>query len=291
MEHMTTTGTDARTFRYISEQEKTKIVRTYCAFRLGDNLHHLHFMRALAKRNPDVHFQHAAMGQYLPQMIEVVADLPNLSLRDIFSCKGEEGTNAWKNTAGFWETHQKKNDYAEFMLEWFALLAGRLGFESPFSTPADLLFDYPALTQDRAKLSGLTLHPNTLKFVPFDFLVVNSQAMSNQWQSRDECDLNTLIQDLSQRYDVVTTKQTGLSVLATENIPGFTVSDIGALSIYAKRIIQVATGPSWPTLNIWNRDKFRIVLIDHETLGMTENTHQCRTAKDARRVLKAEGLL
>jgi hypothetical protein len=284
----TTTTTAARTETYhLRTSEK---ILTYCAFRLGDNLAHLHFLRAMAKAYPSIHFQHAALREYLPQMIEVVADLPNISLRDIRECRGEPGVNAWKNAGGFWETHELKARYAEFMLVWFDVLAKRMGLLSPLTKPDDLLFDYPALRRDDEH-GGITLHPRVLKFVPFDVLVVNSIPMSGQWRGMDVTALNTLIQTLAQRYDVVTTRATGLDVLATENIPGFTVTDIGALSLFAKRIIMVSTGPSWPTLNVWTKDKFRIVLQDTETLGLTTNTHQCATVEEAQRVLKKAVLI
>jgi len=54
---------------------------------------------------------------------------------------------------------------------------------------------------------------------------------------------------------------------------------------------MVSTGPSWPTLNIWTADLFRVVLIDNERLGLTSNTHHCRTARDAMRALKTAGFL
>ena len=277
-------GTETHHFR---TSEK---ILTYCAFRLGDNLAHLHFLRALAKANPSIHFQHAAIREYLPQMIEVVADLPNISLRDIRECKGEPGINAWKNAGGFWETHELKARYAEFMLVWFDVLAKRMGLLSPFTKPADLLFDYPALKRETDD-NGITLHPRVLKFVPFDVLVVNSIPMSGQWRGMDVVALTTLIQTLAQRYDVVTTRATGLNVMATESIPGFTVTDIGALSLFAKRIVMVSTGPSWPTLNVWTKETPRIVLQDTEELGLTPNTHQCRTVADAHAVLKKERVL
>lgn len=286
MSTTTTTAAGTETHTYRSSDK----ILTYCAFRLGDNLAHLHFLRALAKANPSIHFQHAALREYLPQMIEVVADLPNISLRDIRECRGEAGINAWKNTDGFWETHELKARYAELMLVWFDVLAKRMGLASPFTKPDDLLFDYPALKREQ-DADKITLHPRVLKFVPFDYLVVNSIPMSGQWRGMDEVALNTLIQTLAQRYDVVTTRETGLNVLATENIPGFTVTNIGQLSLFAKRIIMVSTGPSWPTLNVWTKDTFRIVLQDGETLGLTPNTHQCRTVAEAHAVLKREGFL
>lgn len=286
---MTTTTTTAAGSETFHCRTADKIL-TYCAFRLGDNLAHLHFLRALAKAYPTIHFQHAAIREYLPQMIEVVADLPNLSLRDIMSCKKEAGINAWKNAGGFWEKHELKAQYADFMLEWFKVLAERMGLRSPFAKPEDLLFDYPAL--QRNELAGkVSLHPRHVKFVEFDFLVVNSIPMSSQWRGMDVVQFNTLIQTLAQRYDVVTTRETGLNVLATETIPGFTVTDIGALSLYAKRIIAVSTGPSWPTLNVWNKEKEFYALMDTERLGIHGGIVQCRTIDECKSALKEKGVL
>lgn len=284
----TTTTTTAAGTQTILCRTEDKIL-TYCAFRLGDNLAHLHFLRAMAKAHPLIHFQHAALREYLPQMIEVVADLPNISLRDIRSCNGEAGINAWKNAGGFWETHELKAKYAEFMLVWFDVLAQRMGLRSPFSQPSDLLFDYPAL--QRKDEGSVTLHPRRIQFVPFDFLVVNAIPMSGQWAGADWVGLNTLIQTLAQKYSVITTQQTGFNITATEQIPGFTVTDIGALSQFANQIIAVSTGPSWPTLNIWNAGKPFYVLMDTESLGLHDGIVQCETVEKCARELKRRNIL
>jgi hypothetical protein len=110
---------------------------------------------------------------------------------------------------------------------------------------------------------------------------------------QDPVALNTLIQTLAQRYEVITTQRTGLPCACTENIPGFTVTNIGQLSQLCRYIIMIATGPSWPTFNVWNKDsvQLRIILIDNETLGLTKNTEYCSTVAQAVRVLKVRGLL
>lgn len=256
-------------------------IRTHCALRLGDNLAHLHFLRGLAKRYPDVHFVHAAHLCYLQQMIEVVADLPNLQLRDIRHSHHELSHNAWKNAGGFWESHELKNDYANFMLAWFDVLAQRLGLESPFERPEDLLFDYPALAQGETR------------FEPIDFLIVNSTPQSGQWRNYNRAQLTDLISQLSKRHKVVTTEPCGLRVPCTANTLGFSVTNIGQLSQCAKNIVMVSTGPSWPTFNVWNKDsvEFRLILIDHEVIGLSKRTEQCATVPEALRVLKVRGLL
>lgn len=261
-----------------------KTIRTHCALRLGDNLCHLHFMRALAKRYPDIHFTHAAHLCYLQQLIEMTADLPNLQLRDIAHSHDEFSVNGWKNAGGFWEQHELRNDFANFSLVWFEELAKRLGLESPFERPDDLLFDYPSLHGD--------LLPDHLR-KPIDWLVVNSPPQSGQWTGFDHTAMTSLIQSLAQRYSVVTTHPTGLPIPCTHQVMGFSVTNIGQLSQCAKNILMISTGPSWPTFNVWNKDTvaFRLILIDHEVIGLSKNTEQCSTVAAASRVLKVRGLL
>lgn len=263
-------------------------IRTHCALRLGDNLCHLHFLRGMAKKYPDVHFVHSAHLCYLQQMIDVVADLPNVQLRDIEHADKEYSIDAWKNAGGFWEKHPLKNDFANFSLVWFDELARRMSLESPFERPDGLLFDYPALYRDNL--------PDHLR-KPIDWLVVNSPPMSGQWRGYDQPAFNTLIQSLAQRGIVVTTHPTGLPIPCTHQVMGFSVTNIGQLSQCAKNILMVSTGPSWPTFNVWNHsiEQFRLVLIDHENLaGLARDNgmyDQCSSIASATRVLKVRGLL
>ncbi len=255
-------------------------IQTHCALRLGDNLAAVHFLRGLAKKYPDLHFRHAAQLCYVRQLVEVVCDLPNLQVVDASTHKGHSW-NLWKNADGFWESHALKNDYAGHMLAFFAMMAERMGLQSPFANPEELLFDYPALHKDNL--------PFPVK--PFDALIVNSPPLSGQWQKGDGVALNTLVQSLSQRYRVVTTHPTRLNVLCTQNVM-FSVTNIGQLSQLCRFIVMVSTGPSWPTFNVWNKDlELRLIFIDSETLGLSKNTEQCQTVAQAERVLKVRGLL
>jgi hypothetical protein len=259
-----------------------KLIQAHCALRLGDNLAALHFMRGLAKKYPDVHFRFAAKLTYLQQLIELTCDLPNLQLAAAEHHKGYS-VNLWKNAGGFWETHALKNDYAGFMLEFFAASAKRMELDSPFAKPEDLLFDYPAL--HRSNLPAAV--------EPFDILIINSPPQSNQWRQGNLDALNVLVRNLAKRHRVITTHPVGSGIACTQSLAGFTVTNIGQLSQLCRIVLMVSTGPSWPTFNVWNREsvEFRLILIDSEVIGLTKNTEQCATVQQAERVLKVRGLL
>lgn len=258
-------------------------INTHCALRLGDNICHLHFLRAQAKANPEIHFAHHAFGYYLPQLVEVVADVPNISLHALeHTGQPADSFDAWKNTGGFWERHPLKNEYAEFMLEWFSKLAGRMGLCSTFTKPTDLLFDYPALEPDKPASD------------PFDFLIINSSPMSGQAQGYNLKEMDGLIGALAGNYTVVTTQRGRNPVQCTQD-NGLTVTQIGRLSLRCRYILMVSTGPSWPTLNLFNAMTVekRIIIIQHERLGLTlaERTEHVQTVGQARAALLSAGLL
>jgi hypothetical protein len=187
--------------------------------------------------------------------------------------------DGWKNAELYYETHPKRNEYAAFYIEFFKRLAGRMGLESPIETPADLLFDYPALQKPTALDS------------PFDFLIVNSTPGSNQFT--DTTGLDGLIGELAARYKVIVTQPTAVSgVLCTQD-HGLSVSGIGRLSTFCKYIVMISTGSSWATFNVWNVDSiaFRLILLERETIGLTKNTAQAATVGAAASILKQAGLL
>jgi len=253
-------------------------VDTFCAYRLGDNLAHLHFLRGLAKLNPHTQFTHACHLCYMDQLSEVVYDLPNLRLIPL-DYKPLNSIDAWKNAGGFWDTHPLKNDYAAFYLKFFDHLAERMELESPFSDPYDLLFDYPAINKP-TKLCD-----------PFDILIINSKPMSNQWQGYSEDQMTQMVAALAKKYSVITTQKCRVGVPCTQG--NFTVTSIGTLSLSCKYIVGASTGPSWPTFNIWNKEtvKRRIILLDHEDVNIAPNTVCCKSVLEAKKMLQLEGIL
>ena len=72
-----------------------------------------------------------------------------------------------------------------------------------------------------------------------------------------------------------------------------TVTDIGALSRHCRFIIQVSTGPSWPTFNIFNPStvELRAILLDNEKIEMTPNTVHVHDEAGVLAVLNKVGLI
>lgn len=253
-------------------------VTTFSDVRLGDNLAHLHFLRKVAQANPEVTFEHAAHLCYLPQLIDVVADLPNIVLRDVRYIEKKWAINSWKNAGRFWERHELRNDYGAFMVAFFDKLAAEMGVANPIKTPADLLFDYPAIKDTAAE--------------PFDFLVVNSEPMSGQWRSMDIADVDQLAVDLSLRHKVVTTRPVRPFIPCTQRT-NVSVTGIGGVSRFCKYVVMISTGPSWITFNVWNQKsvKLRIVFLEEERVELSPNTHTTNRVEIARELLREKGLL
>lgn len=273
--------------------------RTHCALRLGDNLLALHLLRGLAKAYPGRCFMHYAHLQYLPQLIEVVCDLPNLQLCDLESASNPSpywemaprpllgSVDLWKNAGGYWEGHPLRLDYAQFALAFGQWVADRLNqramdvapMVSPWRAVQDLLFDYPALAAGKAK--------------PFDVLVVNSAPQSGQVSGFNPQEMTALVAELARRYVVVTTAPTGIAGVGCTLHQGLTVTGVGILSRFCRVIVMVSTGPSWPTFNIWNREsvEHRIILLESERVELAPNTVHVSNAADARRMLQLRGVL
>jgi hypothetical protein len=273
---------------------------SYCEFHLGDNLAHLHFVRKMALRYPGEHFSHAAHECHLKQLAEVVQDVPNVTLVK-HEDRHPEARDVWKNAHGFWERHVLRNDYAGFYLAWFNTLAGEMAaragrpLESPLRSAADLLFDYPAILESPGVCSWVFLREVQRP----ELLFVNSQPCSGQFRAYDSLTyLDPLIKDLAERYRTVVTQPTEIrlsdgSRIACTRDWDLSITGVGKLSLLVKYIVMISTGPSWPTMNVWNQEtvKFRLVFLDREELGLTRNTVQVNTIEGAYARLRAAGLL
>ncbi len=264
--------------------------RTHIALRLGDNLAHLHFLRALARAYPDHKFLHYAHQQYLPNLIEVVSDVTNIQLADLesvddgsssdyWSMKPHQllrSVDAWKNADGRWERDEHRNDYSNFMFRHFCGLACRMGFS--FVPPESFLFDYPALQR--------------YKYPEFDCLIVNSAPQSGQMPKFNPEQMDALVAELVRKgLSCVTTSPTPHCFSTIQKM--MTVTQIGALSRFCKYIVMVSTGPSWCTFNVWTNQscKFRLVMNGDERVNIAANTEHASTVAEARAVLRVRGIL
>lgn len=271
------------------------IFHTHCALRLGDNLVSLHFLRKLADKYPEHRFIHAAHAIYLPQLIEVTCDIPNLQLMDLGSVSDgnphgperwtmkprHESRNLWKNDGAFWERHPLVNDYVGFHLAFYDDVARQMGLETPLTHRRDMLFDYPMIRKADVNIE------------PFDFLIVNSTPLSGQFRGYNEEQFTALILALANKYRVVVTQRINLRNVAYTGDYGLSVTGIGNLSLKCHKILMVATGPCWPTFNIWNAKSIdlRIVLTDGERLDFGDESEHASSIACARQILEAKGLL
>lgn len=254
---------------------------SHCDFHLGDQLIHLHFLRKLAQKYPGEKFIHAVHECHIPQLAEAVGDMPQIQIIPLPQ-RSAESIDTWKNAGGYWQNHPLKNDYSAFYVEFFKMFARRMGLESPIKERWDLLLDYPAI---RKPVHGV--------FESMDVLVVNSQPCSGQARSYDRPEyFDPLIKRLTEnKLNVVCTQKSEWAPCTRDF--GLSISGVGGVSLYTPVIIMIATGPSWPTFNIWNRWKvaLRIIMSDNEDLNLSQNTHRVRRLDEMFPICAAYGLI
>jgi hypothetical protein len=71
------------------------------------------------------------------------------------------------------------------------------------------------------------------------------------------------------------------------------VTAVGGLARFCKRIVMVSTGVSWATFNVWNKKSVeqRIILLDSERINIAPNSITVRSVGTVREMLHAQGLL
>lgn len=263
-----------------------KTIATFNALHLGDNLVHLHFLRALAKKYPEIHFTHGAPDTHLLQLYPLWQDLANLTVQSI-GLTTQGAINAWRGGDGHWYHHPHRLDFAAYHLDWFRHLASQMGLESPFAKAEDLLFDYPALRrdEDRGQMTDQT-SPAA------DILVINSPPRSGQWSGYGPAAFDRLIADLRVAGHVVAHTFPSLDGNFCTWDRKMDVTAIGRLSQTAKCIIGCVTGPMWPCLNIWNAARpLRIHLLDTERVEFCPNTVHANSLSLVPEILKDHGIL
>ena len=254
------------------------MIHTHNALRLGDNLVQLNFLRRLCLQNPDIEITHYHNPE-LCKFEEIDALRSDMSLRLRIRPISEapaDSIDSWRNAGGYWERHPDKLNFAKFHLCWFEELASKMCVKNPIRKVDDLLFDYPALD------SFIPMAPDC------DVVVINSPGLSGQFTNFNPDDFRNLVSKLvSKGHRVISTVDTGLC-------PAFdnkNVTWIGATAAKAKAVIGTSTGPSWPCLNVHNKDALHLLCADAETVIFTKRGQMARSAFHAVHILEEEGLL
>ena len=217
------------------------LIRTYNEYHLGDQLHHLNFLRRVCEFNPDTEAIHYCKQEYHSQLLPLCEDAP-ITLQDL-PHRGD-ATNAWIGADGYFYRSPLNKNWVAFHLDWFSYLSDKLGVMNPMQHPDAFLFNYPEL--------------NKKKYPSYDVLIVNSVPMSNQLPDYNPWFFERLTKKyLDEGSTVITTYPTNLCQSTLEL--GMSVSDIGSLAKSVNRIQGVDTGPMWTTYNVWARIPTRIV--------------------------------
>lgn len=234
----------------------------------------MNWMRKVAIQNPHTLFIHYCGEPYIHTLTEMITDLPNLQVMPL-SYTPPGAINSWINAHGLHDTPGYRVNKVALLLKHFQLLAQALDVPNPATTRADLLLDYPALTQ-----------PSPLS-QPFDILLINSQPRSGQFQSFNPYQFKALVQDLINQGKTVTTTEPTLLAPATTEY-GLSIHQIGSISRFCNTIIAVDTAPLWPTLNPHNLTSVhtRIVLCDLHEFPFTDNTLTTNNISNIKHILQ-----
>ena len=261
-----------------------KTIATFNALHLGDNLVTLHFLRALAKANPQTYFYHYAPEQYLAQLYPIWQDLPNLAVCSI-ALVPQGAYNTWCGSGGWWYCQPDTTDWLATYTRWLDHLAAQMGLANPLRQPTDFLFDYPALQRVAEPIAF-----HGVKRI----LVINSPPQSNQASGYSLEAFDNLIRQLDAAgHAVITTHPSMVDDIPCTQARGLDVTAIGRLSQTADAIVGVSTGPMWTTFNVWNRDsvKLRLFLCDRERVDMLPTVVSANSLTLFPEILQDHGLI
>ena len=232
------------------------MIHTYNEYHLGDNLVHMNFLRRACKINPELEVTHHCNPAHVGQLIHLTEGVP-VKLSDLHI--PPNAINSWIGRDNYFYNHPLRSDWCLFHLSWFDHLSTLMEISNPMACREDFLFDYPALKRS--------------EYPHFDYLVINSQPLSNQFPEYSPSFFANRVRNLlNQGLKVVTTAPTGMCESTLDM--GMSVSEIGNLSNYCDHIEGIATGPMWTTFNIFNQNKVlsRTFYCAHQNIGITDNT-------------------
>lgn len=238
-------------------------INFYSQEHLGDNIYHFHYCRKLLNNNNDIEIDYYIkkpidcnnFEKFYNELHKHIFDLKRFNLIRNFKSVPKDTLNIHINNVQtgrkyFEFINYPKLDgnlsYNEFYIYFFEHISKILNVDNPIKTNDDFLIDNP-----------LILNDNLLYNNDFDFLVINSKALSGQ------IDNNLKLFDplfeylLSKGYKVISTEKTRYNEILSTVEYGLSLVEIGNLSLKCKNIVGVHTAPIIYTFNKWNIDKIK----------------------------------
>ena len=235
-------------------------------FGLGDVLLHCHWLRAASRSQPEDEFVFYCNGG--EQAHEVVNDMPRIRIEQI--TPSSPGIPV-PLTASHMPRGTDLTDFVACKIQQYKIISEQSGFESPINTREEWLFDYPALL-------------NLENSQNLDFFVVNARPLSHQTAvTADE-------------VSALAAKLTGYGhkvfCTNTSSDPRYSMTEMATASLRAKRILMIATGPSWLTFNIWNEKNIKErLIICNETVNFGRPWPHFHSIGQVEAHLRQNGLL
>lgn len=229
----------------------------HCFYHYGDNIQNLVYLNAIAKKYPDLNIKYGVNPIQINQIEEFIS-YENLDVIPINSVTANS-VDLWKNRFNYWSRNSLKYEYYDFYLLFYSNISKKIGFSPDIKNKKHLF------TQ---------IKKNEEHCGNYDILFVNSDPISSQF-SYLESDLNDVIDKLSKKYRLITTKKYKSISSSSDN--GLSLYQIGQLSLSCKCIIAISTGPSWPILNLENFKNKKPILL----LGDSENVNFSAQSKMA----------
>ena len=183
------------------------------------------------------------------QLLDYLED--GLNLRVFLEKPPNDSQDLWINQNG-WYRKQVSRNWDEVHVDFYKHICDIKKIKNPIKNKNDLLFDSPTL-----------LYETKLGNKSFDFLILNSKPLSNQFDYVSE-EFSILVSYL---------KSINKKVITTEKIKGthctrdynFSIIDIARVSINSNIIIGVIAGPMHACFTKFNKTKKWYILSKIES--------------------------
>lgn len=225
-------------------------INFYNEFHLGDSVFHIHYLLNSLSMNNNVIFEYFIHDQYINEIKSHCIGEDRIKISPI-SQTPPNSHNAWIGTNGFYFNNKNNYKYNEFYVEWFNHLSKSIDLINPIVNKKSMLINNERILNNKIDHR-------------YDLLFINSQPHSGQL-FYNESDLNKIILDLSNKFNIITTKKIK-NIDCTLDF-NYNLIEIGNISNNVKNIVAINTSPIINCFNIWNIDKINkwIVLDKYNT--------------------------